>query len=160
MLEDVALVSLCVGKTYRKSNNKETSVRTLSPLQPPAVREGQGLVWAELLQKIHLLEEAVMLFHLRENVHMLRQAQCFLKETAKLETSTDFQSFSLLLPGVKRRDCKRRNKLSTSSPETVFLLSEEVCIQISLSLERIWVCWHAAGMGQKLATTSPSRQVL
>ena len=82
----------------------------------------------------------MMLSHLRENVHMLRQAQCFLKETAEMETLTHFQAFSLLLSDVKCRDCKRRNKLSTPSPETVFLLPEAMCIQISLSLERIWGC--------------------
>lgn len=53
------------------------------------------------------------------------------------------QAFYLLQQGRKFRDCKRRNKLSTLSPETVFPSSEEVCIQISLSME---------GFGSRLLT--------
>lgn len=58
-----------------------------------------------------------MFSYLVENVQMLRKVQCLLQENAKLETSAHFQSFSLLQQGVKCKDCKRRNKWCTSSPE-------------------------------------------
>ena len=103
-----------------------------------------------------------MLSHLVENVQMLRQVQCLPEENAKLETSTHFQSFSLLQQGVKCKDCKR-NKWSTSSPETGSISIIRGGVR-SDPLEH-----ERKGFGSRLLTgrrnrielaaTSPSRQV-
>lgn len=91
---------------------------------------------------------------------MLRQVQCLLHESAKLMTSTSIRH-SISSSKVGNSEIARGGTNWAPSPQKLYFHHQR-----RYAFRSAWAwkglgpgCWHAAGMGQNLADTSPSKHV-